>query len=302
MNNVNIILFIKKQIKRLPFIKGFYKNIMKFPPGHYYSPIVNRQEMSKKNEFFKISRKRIKGININEKSQFKLLNLLSKYFKIYPYNNDENINFRYTIKNSTYGHGDSMYLFAMINYFKPNKIIEVGSGYSSALMIDTNVKYFENNIKLTFIDPHPQRLEKLLHINDMNFINLIPKKVQNVSLDPFLALNSGDFLFIDSSHVSKAGSDVNDIIFRILPRLNSGVIIHFHDVFFPFEYPKEWVLMKGGFGWNEGYLLKSFLMYNNQFEIILFNTFCERFNMDWFIDNHPDFPLNSGGNIWIRKL
>src|SRR5690606_22964232 len=114
----------------------------------------------------------------------------------------------------------------------------------------------------------------------------------------FDRLEADDILFIDSTHVAKTGSDVNYILFEILPRLKSGVLIHFHDVFYPFEYPRDWVF--AGRNWNEDYLLRAFLMYNPAFEIILFSHYLHK--------HHPDafaaIPLcynNRGGNLWIVK-
>jgi hypothetical protein len=115
----------------------------------------------------------------------------------------------------------------------------------------------------------------------------------------FDVLMESDVLFVDSSHVVKVGSDVLDLFFRILPRLKSGVYIHFHDIFHPFEYPKEWII--NGKAWNEAYLLRAFLQYNDSFEIVFFNTFLEFFHPGRF---HRDMPLcmkNPGGSIWLRK-
>src|SRR5205814_62343 len=117
-------------------------------------------------------------------------------------------------------------------------------------------------------------------------------------LETFEKLNSGDILFVDSTHVVKTGNDVNYILFEIIPRLKSGVLIHFHDIFYPFEYPKDWVFM--GRNWNEDYFLKAFLMYNNEFEIILFSDYLHKHHKEIF----KEMPLcykNSGGNLWIRK-
>ena len=124
------------------------------------------------------------------------------------------------------------------------------------------------------------------------------KKVQSVPLQKFKDLNENDILFIDSSHVSKTGSDVNFEIFNILTNLNSGVIIHFHDVFYPFEYPKEWVL--AGRNWNENYLLRAFLSYNNSFEILHFSQFIHYHHKEAF-QSMPLTYKNTGGNLWIRK-
>ena len=114
----------------------------------------------------------------------------------------------------------------------------------------------------------------------------------------FDELAENDILFIDSTHVSKTGSDVNYILFEILPRLKPGVFIHFHDVFYPFEYPREWVF--GGFNWNENYLLHAFLMYNETFEIKIFADYLHVHHKEIF----KEMPLcykNTGGNLWLQK-
>ena len=117
-------------------------------------------------------------------------------------------------------------------------------------------------------------------------------------MDVFEKLNAGDILFVDSTDVSKTGSDVNYIMFEIIPILKSGVLIHFHDVFCPFEYPKEWVFQ--GRNWNEDYILKAFLMYNDRFEIKLFSEYLHKHHGDVF-EAMPLFYKNHGGNLWIEK-
>jgi hypothetical protein len=133
---------------------------------------------------------------------------------------------------------------------------------------------------------------------DKKSTSIIQSDVQLITLDNFEKLQAGDILFIDSTHVVKTGSDVNYILFEILPLLRSGVFIHFHDVFFPFEYPKEWVYE--GRNWNEDYFLRAFLMYNNKFEIRLFCEYIHRHHKVAF----KDMPLtykNTGGNLWLEK-
>ena len=101
--------------------------------------------------------------------------------------------------------------------------------------------------------------------------------------------------------IAKVGSDVNDIFFRILPSLHSGVYIHFHDIFFPFEYPKNWVIQKGHY-WNEIYLMRAFLQYNSSFKIVLMNTFLTDFYKKIIRDNMPLCLKNRGGCIWLKKI
>jgi len=70
---------------------------------------------------------------------------------------------------------------------------------------------------------------------------LLVQPVQEVSLSVFDQLDAQDILFIDSSHVAKIGSDLAIIFLRILPRLRRGVLVHFHDIFYPFSYPVSWI-------------------------------------------------------------
>jgi hypothetical protein len=121
-----------------------------------------------------------------------------------------------------------------------------------------------------------------------------------VGLDPFLALERNDILFIDSSHVVKIGSDVNFLLGEVLPRLRPGVYVHVHDIFYPFEYPEAWIAE--GRVWGEAYALKAFLTFNATFEIVLFNTYLERFHREIFEREMPLCLRNEGGSIWLRRL
>ena len=187
----------------------------------------------------------------------------------------------------------------MMRHFQPKRIVEVGSGYSSAVMLDTNELFFDNNIKLTFVEPYPDRLKGLLKSGDNKFVELLEDNVQNVDLNIFMQLEAGDFFFIDSSHVSKTDSDLNHLLFIVLPVLKPGVMIHFHDIFYPFEYPAAWVL--AGRNWNEDYLLRSFLMYNSNFKIEFFADFLHKHYANCFTEL-PLLYKNSGACMWIKKM
>lgn len=138
----------------------------------------------------------------------------------------------------------------MLRYPQPNKVIEVGSGYSSALVLDVNTKYFANKLDLTFAEPFPKLLEELVNDNDARKINAIESPIQDVPVDLFAKLDRNDILFIDSTHIVKTHSDVVFEINEILPVLKPGVIIHFHDIFYPFEYPSHWIYRENR-SWNE---------------------------------------------------
>jgi hypothetical protein len=120
-------------------------------------------------------------------------------------------------------------------------------------------------INFTFIEPYPNRLYSLLSERDKSLYEIIDKPIQDVEINILDALNTGDILFIDSLHVVKVDSDVNYLLFEILPRLKPGVLVHF------LEYPKQWI--KSGVVWNETYFLRAFLQYSTSFEILYLNSF-----------------------------
>lgn len=203
---------------------------------------------------------------------------------------------RYYSNNIFFNEYDAKGLQFIIRQFKPARIIEVGSGFSSALMLDIRDRYFSpDTLSLTFVEPYPERLYSLLSESDKSNVIIHESEVQLLNYEVFLQLQENDLLFIDSSHVSKIGSDLNFLLFEILPRLNKGVIIHFHDIFFPFEYPQDWIL--NGISWNEAYLLRSFLMFNDSFEIILFNNLVGK---ELVGEGIPD--LSGGASIYLRKI
>lgn len=124
--------------------------------------------------------------------------------------------------------------------------------------------------------------------------------VQPVAIEHFTQLQENDILFIDSSHIVKTGSGVAHIIFNILPQLNKGVIIHFHDILWPFEYPKSWMMQ--GVSWNEAYFLQSFLQYNESFETLYFNSYLAECHPEELKQHIIRDLAYSGGSLWLRKI
>lgn len=217
-----------------------------------------------------------------------------------PFKDEKVPGLRYYFLNESYSYSDAIFLYCMIRKLKPKRIIEVGSGFSSCVTLDTNELYFNNQINCTFVEPYPALLKSLINEGDNSNVKIYELKLQDVPLDTFMKLNANDILFIDSTHVTKFNSDVNYVIHKILPALAEGVYIHFHDIFYPFEYPIEWLLE--GRAWNEQYILRAFLEYNIKFKIVLFNTYLESVFPDKLKDRFPLLFKNTGGSIWIKKL
>ena len=237
-------------------------------PVHYYQPIPDTREL-KQDLWLKDSE--LVGVDINEQKQLELLSLFVARFKNeydrFPENKTSKP-CKYYLNNGWFGCVDGEILYCMIRYFKPRKILEIGAGYSTYLSAEAILKNKEEDdsyeCELVAIEPYPN---ENLKAGFLGLSKLIPKKVQDVPLSEFNKLEENDILFIDSSHILKIGSDVQYEYLEILPRLKKGVIIHVHDILFPREYLKEWVL-KGYTFWNEQYLLQAFLTFNNSFEVL----------------------------------
>jgi predicted O-methyltransferase YrrM len=271
------------------------------PPGHYYSAIPALVEVRRHAEqLFDRSARTIPGVDLREAEQLELLNEFARYYAEQPFPRTKQTGTRYYFDNPAYSYSDALFLYSMIRHARPRRIVEVGSGFSSAAMLDTNQLFFDGAIDCTFIEPYPDLLHSLLSPTDKARVKILDMPLQEVPLEHFRALEANDILFIDSTHVSKIGSDVNRIIFELLPVLAPGVFIHFHDIFHPFEYPEAWI--SEGRTWQEAYLLRAFLQFNQRFRVVAFNTFLQEHHRAWFEQHMPLCLLNPGGSIWLQHV
>ena len=242
-----------------------------YPPGHYYSPIPARGDLERTGPL------EITGIDLRRDEQ---LVLLAKLDVVTPTGR------RYDVgANGWFPPTDAAVYDAMIRLYQPTRVVEVGCGYSTAALFDAGAAPH-----VTLIDPSLDRVQRLLAPEDLRRCDVFEARLQDVPLSVFLDLEDGDVLFVDSTHVTKFGSDVNRMFFEILPALAPGVIVHIHDIFYPFEYPVAWV--RQGRGWNETYLLRAFLEYNEAFEILLWNH---------MLAVHGDLTGDCG-SIWLQKV
>lgn len=271
------------------------------PPGHFYSPIVVPSEVDAQVSTARLAPpETLPDVKLDLAGMERLWADLLPALRTAAFGPDPRPGKRYYWKNNQFGYGDAMILRAMIMRQKPRRLIEIGSGFSSAVALDTLDEMGTAETELTFIEPYPERLRSLLRAADAQRFQILEKRVQDVPLSLFEELDVSDFLFIDSTHVLKTGSDVVHELANILPRLRSGVIIHFHDVFYPFEYPHNWVQQNRS--WNELYALRAFLAYNERFDILFFNDYFVQMRRESIAAAAKDFLINSGGSLWLRKL
>ena len=249
-----MLIFRKIGSHKLNLSKSILKKFGIFPLTYnYYEPLFNFDNLKNRLD----DKRDLPGINFNIKNQTKILNQFN--FK----NELENLNLN--IKNGFFESGDAEIYYQMIRYFKPKKIIEIGSGQSSLIAKEAiNANKQNDNIisELTCIEPYENKwLEK-------NDINVIRKKVEELDTKIFEDLDKNDILFIDSSHVIKPQGDIIKIFLEILPKLNTGVIIHVHDIFSPRDYLEKWLKIENRF-FNEQYLLEGILDNSSRYSVML---------------------------------
>lgn len=274
-----------------------------FPDGHFYSPIVDVRDVFARRDEIWPERPTLLGIDFNDASHRAIL---SEVFPLhvgdYDYPDSATGNEAeggFYNDNPTFSWLDARALFVLLREWQPRRMIEVGGGFSTLLAADVNTRFLSGSVEITCIEPYPQpflrqRLPGLAH--------LLVERVERVDPEVFAELAEGDVLFIDSSHVAKTGSDVNFLLFEILPRLKPGVMIHLHDVFLPHDYPAAWVLREGR-SWNEQYVVRALLMYSSAFRVVFgcsyaFHRFpnlvCEALRL-------PDGGGFGGGSLWLER-
>ena len=267
-------------------------------PGHFFSAIPNQENIRYATTDPKPLRS-IGGIDMRVESQLELIESLAPYYRQLPIEDFANRKRLYYYPNGSYPIGDGSILMTLIGHLKPKRLIELGCGNSSCAVREANTIFLNDNLNITSVEPYPELFLSLIPESKRGKTEFIPKTLQDLDLEVFDTLKAGDILFIDTTHVSKAGSDVNRIFFEILPRLKPGISIHVHDVFYPFEYPEKWLLE--GRCWNEQYLLQAFLQFNKEFEILLWPQYLIHHQLEKLEAALPMVARGGGCSMWLHK-
>jgi hypothetical protein len=264
-------------------------------PVHFYQPIPDTRSLP---ETLWSHPSELAGIDMNDAMQLDLLrNHFRKFrqeYERFPTNPSERQT-QFYLGSGLFDGADALMAYCMIRHFQPQLIVEVGSGFSSLLLGQAAAK--NKSSEIICIEPFPR---EFLRKGFPGLQSLIEKKVQDIDLEFFSQLESGDILFIDSSHTVKIGGDVNYLFLEVLPRLKTGVIVHVHDIFLPFEYRRDWVLGEFRF-WTEQYLLQAFLTFNSEFEVLLANSYLNRYHQSDLKAAFPSLASWAGGSFWMRR-
>jgi len=300
LSTVWLLIIRRLGLSRMTVSNTIFNNIGLLPiHNHYHHPLINPNKHNLKS----LRDERIIGgldLNINKQKEIILsFNYVDELLKFPPKKSNGN---EYYYHNDSFGSGDSEYLYNIIRKFKPNRIIEVGSGFSTKMMLNSINKNKDEdsnyNCELTCIEPFEYKQIEGLPIT------LLKEKVESLDIKIFKELKNNDILFIDSSHIIRPQGDVLFEIQQILPELNPGVLIHFHDIFTPRDYLDEWIY-KEHLLWNEQYFLETFLSFNDRFEVIGSLNYLKHNYWELLSSKCPILSREKNsepGSFWIRKI
>lgn len=272
-------------------------------PVHYMHPIPDLRQL--KPEIWSQHSELI-GVKMSEEVQLELLaQFVAQYRQEYAEfpRKKTPVPYQYYVDNGLFESVDGEMLYCMVRHFKPARIIEVGSGfstYAAAQALLMNEKEGGKRGMLIACEPYPN---STLEAGFPGLAGLIRQRVENVPMSELTALSANDILFIDSSHVIRIGGDVQYEFLEIFPRLQPGVLIHIHDIFLPAEYRRELVVNEHRF-YSEQYLLQAFLAFNNTFRVLWASSYMHLRHPDKLeaafgsYDRSRRWP----GSFWMQRV
>ena len=236
----------------------------------YYSPIPFKKDLDTAVPGEYVVDPGLLDFDIEEqKEYFSKLTIYQRELLDVPFKLEKSAEFFWV--NGMFPVSDSYLYYSIIRKERPLRIIEVGSGQSTLIALRALGK--NGTGRISCIEPNPDQNfnNHLRKISAANYA-LIIDELQNVPLSYFQELNENDILFIDSSHVVKSQSDLIYLFFDIIPALKRGVVIHFHDIFLPYDYPTSFFRYYKRF-FNEEYFLAAFLINNSMFHTLFSNYY-----------------------------
>jgi predicted O-methyltransferase YrrM len=274
-------------------------------PSTFYSPIPDTRNLPAS---LWEPRTELPGVDLRERAQLELLDELSSAWKreydalpTDPAGPGEAP--RFYLRNRRFGAVDAEIAYAMVRRHKPRRVVEIGSGQSTLLLLDAMRANERDGAfgQITACEPYPDDYVREAAADSRLTLEAAP--LQDVPLDVFTALGKNDVVFIDSSHVCRIGSDVQYELLEILPRLAPGVLVHIHDIFLPAEYPRDWVVRNHRF-WNEQYVLQAFLAFNSAFEVVWGSSLMHLRHPDRLAEAVASYDeaTQHPGSLWIRRV
>jgi predicted O-methyltransferase YrrM len=207
---------------------------------------------------------------------------------------DENTCEKFFWSNPQFSYSDAMAYYCIIRHFRPRTIVEIGSGFSTLIALEATKR--NGYGRIICVEPYPRDF-----LRRNTNIELVKREAQSLGssdLNTWLS-EDDDFLFIDSTHTVKTGSDCLHIYLRLLPRARSRLIVHAHDIFLPFGMPQDWLLNRQIF-WTEQYLLLALMIDNPRVRVLYGSAYHFAFNTEALFQMMDNKWGCGGGSFWFE--
>jgi predicted O-methyltransferase YrrM len=283
---------------RLPRTMRLLRRIGVFPiRDHFYEPLFDPRHLRHDLD----DARDLPGIDWNVDGQLETIGQLdyAEELREFPMQETPGAPFHYA--NGAFGPGDAEVLYGMLRHLRPSRLLEIGSGYSTRVaqaalarnLVDDSAAATHH----VCVDPYAaDGIEE-------TGAEVLRVRVEELDLDRFRALEAGDILFIDSSHVLRPQGDVLFEFLRVLPVLAPGVVVHVHDIHSPADYPRAWVIDEVRL-WGEQYLLEAFLSMNDGYRVLAALAFLQRSHPEALHRACPilaDHPQDRPGSFWMVR-
>ncbi len=286
-------------IERLPRTRWLFRKVGIFPiRNHYYEPLFDTTVLTRPLEEDRV----LPGLDLNVSQQLDLLTKFSYGNELMAFPMDRQSESSFYYDNHVFGPADAEFLYSMIRYARPKRIIEIGSGQSTLMarhaIAANRAEEAAYSCRHVCIEPYEAGW-----LNELD-VELIRTPVEQIDLEVFRELEEGDILFIDSSHMIRPQGDVLFEYLQILPVLQSGVFVHIHDIRTPKDYQQRWLSREVRF-WNEQYLVEAFLSFNHEYKIVGALNFLKHHYLQELSKSCPVFgkrtDLWEPGSLWIQR-
>jgi hypothetical protein len=264
---------LRDRLKRLYF--AIYKLGLRLGfhihPAHYYAPVPNIIELERTTDLW-AKPSAMSGIHIDLDEQIDNLRRVctpfQEEFRGNPYYWHATKQPFRSGRSRFFGYLEAQVLHAVVRHYKPARLIEIGGGvptYCTFQAMSMNARDTGVNGHITCIEPDPTDMVRNINENAENF-ELIARPIQDVPLEYFKQLNVNDIVFIDSNHAVRSGSELNYTVLEILPIIPKGVLVHFHDIYLPYDYDRD--VLRTFMHPNETALVAAFLSCNTRYKIL----------------------------------
>lgn len=287
-------------VGRLPIVRRVFWRLGVLPvTDHYYEPFFRRRDLRRS-----LDRDRdLPGLDLNPEGQLALLKQFRYDGELASFPRQGRGYREYYYGNEAFLSGDAEFLYCMIRHFRPKRIIEVGSGFSTLMALNAvEANRREDggySCDIVCVEPYEHSWLKDLPVT------LVRERVEWTDPGIYGELEENDILFIDSSHVLRPQGDLVFTYLEILPSLREGVLVHIHDIFTPRDYPEEWIVREIRL-WNEQYVLEAFLSNNESFEVVAALNYLRHRYPEALCAACPvlaeELADREPGSFWMRKV